>query len=442
MPLTLYELNNLVRRVIDSQMTGQYWVAAELSEARQSAGHCYMELIQNDEQLNTPVARASAKCWRSTWSRLLPKFLEAAATPPRPGMKVMLRVYPQFHEAYGFSWIVTDIDPTYTLGDMARRRRQIVMRLKEEGVFDLNRQLPLPLFCQRIAVISSQTAAGWGDFRRQLVANACRLRFRVELFPAVMQGESVEESVIQALNAVNDRIDDFDCVVIIRGGGAASDLSGFDSLLLAENIANFPLPVITGIGHERDETVADMVAHTKVKTPTAAAALLIDNLKQVSDRLLEAERIIRDSVARRLQTERQTLDRLKKVIPTLFQLATQRQRTRLDRLSISLASAARTAIERQRNRLALVSGRLPSAARRLAEQKRYQLSMLSQRAQTLDPQLLLARGYSMTTLNGRILTSASQLKPGDVIETRLREGKVQSRVVEMKNEELEMKNEE
>lgn len=428
MPLTLYELNNIVRRVIDSQMTDEYWVTAELSEARQSAGHCYMELIQKDEEMNTPIARASAKCWRSTWSRLLPKFLEAAGTAPRPGMMVMLRVYPQFHEAYGFSWIVTDIDPTYTLGDMARRRQQIVSQLKEEGVFDLNRQLPMPLFCQRIAVISSQTAAGWGDFRRQLIANAYRLRFRVELFPAVMQGESVEESVIQALNAVNDRIDDFDCVVIIRGGGAASDLSGFDSLMLAENIANFPLPVITGIGHERDETVCDMVAHTKVKTPTAAAALLIENLKRVSDRLMEAERIIRDCVARRLDTERQTIDRLRKLIPTLFQLATQRQRTRLDRLSIGLASAARTAMERQKNRLAILSSRLPSAAMRLAEQKRYRLGMLSQRAQMLDPQLLLARGYSMTTLDGHILTDASQLKPGDVVETRLRKGKVRSRV--------------
>lgn len=429
MPLTLYELNNLVRRVIDSQMTDQYWVTAELSEARQSAGHCYMELIQKDEEQNTPIARASAKCWRSTWSRLLPKFLDTAGTAPRQGMQVMLRVYPQFHEAYGFSWIVTDIDPTYTLGDMARRRQQIVSQLKEEGVFDLNRQLPLPLFCQRIAVISSQTAAGWGDFRRQLIGNAYRLRFRVELFPAVMQGESVEESVIQALNAVNERIDDFDCVVIIRGGGAASDLSGFDSLLLAENIANFPLPVITGIGHERDETVADMVAHTKVKTPTAAAALLIDNLRGVSDRLLNAERQIRDCVARRLQTERQTIDRLRKIIPTLFQLATERQRKRLDRLSLTLSAAARTMIERQRNRLAMTAGRLPSAALRLADGKRHRLSMLAQRAEMLDPQLLLARGYSMTTLNGRIVTSADELRPGDVIETRLRQGKARSRVI-------------
>ena len=429
MPLTLYELNNLVRRVIDSQMTDQYWVTAELSEARQSAGHCYMELIQKDEEQNTPIARASAKCWRSTWSRLLPKFLDTAGTAPRQGMQVMLRVYPQFHEAYGFSWIVTDIDPTYTLGDMARRRQQIVSQLKEEGVFDLNRQLPLPLFCQRIAVISSQTAAGWGDFRRQLIGNAYRLRFRMELFPAVMQGESVEESVIQALNAVNDRIDDFDCVVIIRGGGAASDLSGFDSLLLAENIANFPLPVITGIGHERDETVADMVAHTKVKTPTAAAALLIDNLRGVSDRLLNAERQISDCVARRLQTERQIIDRLRKIIPTLFQLATERQRKRLDRLSLTLSAAARTMIERQRNRLAMTAGRLPSAALRLADEKRHRLSILAQRAEMLDPQLLLARGYSMTTLNGRIVTSADELRPGDVIETRLRQGKVRSRVI-------------
>ena len=427
-PLTLYELNNLVRRVIDSQMADQYWVTAELSEARQSAGHCYMELIQKDELQNTPVARASAKCWRSVWSRLLPKFLEATGTPPRPGMTVMLRVYPQFHEAYGFSWIVTDIDPTYTLGDMARRRQQIIGQLKAEGVFDLNRQLSLPLFAQRIAVISSRTAAGWGDFSRQLIGNAFRLRFRVELFHAVLQGESVEESVVAALNAIYERQDEFDCVVIIRGGGAVSDLSGFDSLQLAENIAQFPLPVITGIGHERDETVADMVAHTKVKTPTAAAALLIDNLKRVSDWLQNAERTIADSVKRRLETERQTISRLQKLIPTLFQLATSRQRSRLERLSVSLSAAVGAMIERQRSRVAMTQSRLQPAARRTAELKRHRLSMLAQRVETLDPERLLARGYSMTLCHGRVITDASRLRPGDVIQTKLRQGVVESRV--------------
>ena len=240
---------------------------------------------------------------------------------PRAGMKVLMKVYPQFHEAYGFSWIVTDIDPTYTLGDMARRRQEIVRRLKEEGVFDLNKQLPLPLFAQRIAVVSSQTAAGLGDFCQQLTHNGYGFAFTIELFTATMQGEGVEQSVVAALNDIYGRADRFDCVVIIRGGGATSDLSGFDSLMLAENIANFPLPVITGIGHDRDETVADMVAHTRVKTPTAAAALLIDNLKAVADRIDTAARRIHDNTRLLMQRETQRLDRITHLIPTYSLLA-------------------------------------------------------------------------------------------------------------------------
>jgi len=200
-------------------------------------------------------------------------------------MKVLLKVYPQFHESYGFSWIVTDIDPSFTLGDMQRRRLEIIRTLKEEGVFDLNRELTLSAFAQRIAVISSENAAGYGDFSNQLAMNQYGFSFKTTLFEAVMQGERVEASVIEALDTVNRYRDNYDCVVIIRGGGATSDLSGFDTLPLAENIANFPLPVITGIGHDRDESVIDLIAHTRVKTPTAAAAFLIDNLKHTADRI-------------------------------------------------------------------------------------------------------------------------------------------------------------
>ena len=276
---TLYELNQLVRETLETEMPDEYWVEAELSECRESRGHCYLELIQKEELTNTPIARASAKCWANSWTVIHPYFERTAGQALHAGMKVLLKVYPQFHEAFGFSWIVTDIDPTYTIGDSARRRQEIIRQLKEEGVFDLQRELSLPLFAQRIAVITSETAAGYGDFLNQLQQNEYGFCFEVTLFPAIMQGEQVEQSVINALNQIHaemsDNNDVFDVVVMIRGGGATSDMSGFDTLALAENVANFPIPIITGIGHERDECILDMISHTRMKTPTAAAAFLI-----------------------------------------------------------------------------------------------------------------------------------------------------------------------
>ena len=295
--LTLLELNRLVREVIESEMPNEYWVEAELSECRESRGHCYMELIQKDERSATPVAKASAKCWASKWVLIRPYFERTTNQRLSAGMKVLLKVYPQFHEAFGFSWIVTDIDPTYTLGDMARKRQEIIRQLKEEGVFDLQKELELPLFCQHIAVISSETAAGYGDFCNQLVDNPYGFLFTTQLFPAIMQGEGTEQSIISALERIFNaqctmHHAPFDCVVIIRGGGATSDMSGFDTLALAENVANFPIPIITGIGHDRDESVLDMVSHTRVKTPTAAAAFLISHLKDVLDTLDDSQQRI------------------------------------------------------------------------------------------------------------------------------------------------------
>ena len=301
--LTLYELNLLVRQAIERSLPDDYWVEAELAEIREVGGNCYMEFIQKGLDGNTPVAKASAKCWRSTWRQLKTSFENVTERTLSAGMKILVKAYPQFHELYGYSLIVTDIDPVFTLGDMERKRREIIRVLIEEGVIDLNKELPLSAFAQNIAVISAKNAAGYGDFCNQLEHNLYGFKFNVVLFEAVMQGEKIESSIIDALNRIYARKESFDCVVIIRGGGATSDLSGFDSLLLAENVANFPLPVITGIGHERDQTVLDMIAHTRVKTPTAAAALLIDNLKTVSDYITEMQdRIIR-SVTMRMERE-------------------------------------------------------------------------------------------------------------------------------------------
>lgn len=427
--LSLLELNSLVRRVIEQSMGREYWVEAELAECRESRGHCYMELVQKDERTNTPVARASAKCWRNTWLMVQPHFVRATGQQLHAGLKVRLRVYAQFHEAFGFSWIVTDIDPTFTLGDMARRRQEIVRQLKEEGVFDLQRELSLPLFCQHIAVISAASAAGYGDFVRQLHDNEYGFRFDVTLFPAVMQGEQVEQSVIAALNEIYSQPSSFDCVVIIRGGGSTSDLSGFDTLALAENVAQYPLPIITGIGHDRDESVLDMVSHLRVKTPTAAAAFLISHLKQVSDRIDSCEERIVHYMQTTMEVERLRLARLSERIPTLFSLVSTRHQARLDQLSQRLSSAIAQRLEREQGRYPVLWARLSAAAERHLLRQQHQLELLQQRTASLDPALLLQRGYSITLHKGKAVRRASGLQPGDEIETRLAEGTVRSQVI-------------
>lgn len=379
---SLYALNALVHEAVSNALPDEYWVEAELAECRERNGHCYMELVEKDERSNSPIAKASAKCWRQIWTLLHATFLRATGQPLRAGMKVLLRVYPQFHEAYGFSWIVSDIDPTYTIGDLARRRQEIIKTLKAQGVFDLQRELRLSPFAQRIAVISAESAAGYGDFCRQLLDNEYNLQFHTELFPAIMQGERVEQSVIQALNLINNRIDDFDAVVIIRGGGATSDMSGFDTLPLAENVANFPLPIITGIGHDRDECVLDMVSHTRVKTPTAAATLLITHLCNTLQQVADAENVIAHYALDRLQRHRLQL----KHITTL----------------------------------------LPHLAQRLMTEAHHSLERIQLKLEGYDPQLLLQRGYSITLHNGQIVKSPQDVKSGDEIETRLKQGTIKS----------------
>lgn len=424
--LKLSELNGLVRSTIESVLTDEYWVEAEISEARESRGHCYMELIEKDVRSNTPVARASAKCWRQTWALLRPYFERTTGQTLHAGMKVLLRVYAQFHEAYGFSWIVTDIDPTYTLGDMARKRLEIIRQLKEEGVFELNKELELPLFTQRIAVISSNTAAGYGDFCNQLDENEYGYKFKISLFAAIMQGEQVEQSIIAALNRINEQIDDYDCVVMIRGGGSTSDLSGFDTLALAENVANFPLPVITGIGHERDESVLDLIAHTKVKTPTAAAALLINRLRSVEERIDSCRERITRTVTGHINSEKQRLAAISGRIPALFSVVKTRHEARLDMMAQRLKGAAGNRINAKKHQIDIMEQNiLPLAERRLTA-ARHRLEILEQRAKALDPTLLLRRGYSITLYNGRAVRDASSLKKGDKIETRLENGTIKS----------------
>lgn len=424
--LSLYELNSLVREAIETTLTQEYWVEAELSECRESHGHCYMELIEKDSSSNTPIARASAKCWRSTWMMLRPYFERVTGRQLAKGMKVLLKVYPQFHEQYGFSWIVTDINPEFTLGDMAHRRQEIIRQLKQEGVFDLQKELVIPMFAQRIAVISSATAAGYGDFCNQLSDNEYGFVFHTELFTAIMQGERVEESIIAALDRINERTDDFDVVVIIRGGGGTADFSGFDTLALAENVANFPLPIITGIGHERDECILDMVSNTRVKTPTAAAAMLIDNLARVYTFLQNAESTIAGCIGHVLDYEKMRLDRLVRQIPLLFSMVRTREEARLDGALQSIRSASDAYMHGRNVSLATLERLFQNASMHVLDRHNSQLRQLELQLRTLDPKRMLRYGYSITRINGHAVRDARDLKAGDEIVTTLDKGTIKS----------------
>lgn len=430
--LTLFELNTLVRDTLALEMPDEYWVEAELSEAREVRGHCYMELIQKEEGSNTPVAKASAKCWANTWQLVKPHFMRITGQQIHAGMKVMLKVFAQFHESYGFSWIVTDIDPTYTMGDMARKRQEIIRLLKEEGVFELQKELQLPMFCQRVAVISSANAAGYGDFVNQLENNEYDFRFHTQLFPATMQGEGVEQSVILALEKIykmhlgfknNEK---FDCVVIIRGGGATSDLSGFDTLALAENVANYPIPIITGIGHERDESVLDMVSHTRVKTPTAAAAFLINHLKVVLDLIEDAEQRISSKVRQQMDVQKIRLLHYSQQIPSLFSLVKTRQEACIDRLQNNLLLSISSRLQEEHHVLDIVSHNIQPVLERKILREGHLLELMKEKVEALNPELLLQRGYSITSANGKVVKDGSLLKTGDELETRLAKGTVRS----------------
>ena len=433
--LTLYELNQLVREVIESEMPNEYWVEAELSECRESRGHCYMELIQKDEQTTTPIAKASAKCWANKWMLIRPGFERTTGQRLHAGMKILLKVYAQFHEAYGFSWIVTDIDPAYTLGDMARKRQEIIRQLKAEGVFDLQKELQLPLFCQHIAVISSETAAGYGDFCNQLADNPYGFKFCTQLFPAIMQGEGVEQSIIAALERIysltsylSPPTSDFDCVVIIRGGGATSDMSGFDTLALAENVANFPLPIITGIGHDRDESILDMVSHIRVKTPTAAASLLIDHLKTVLDAINESQTRLAHYTQQKLSILNVQLSTIAETLPRIFSTVKTRQEARLDALNSRLVNHVQQTIISGKLSIVDIEKQLPLLLDRRLMAEKHRLQLIEEKTKNLDPALLLKRGYSITLKDGKAVRDASTLHPGDTIETHLVNGTIHSTV--------------
>ena len=406
--ITLLELNGRVKSTLQFEMPDAYWVQAEISSISPSGqGHCYLELVQKDATGRNFLAKAKANIWRGTWLKLKPYFEAETGESLKVGMKVLLQVTVTFHEVYGYSLVVQDIDPTYTMGDMARRRKEILEQLAKDGVIGLNQELEIPVLPNRIAVISSATAAGWGDFRDQLANNIYGFRFYVKLFPALMQGDDVERSVIAALDAVASRSDEFDIVVIIRGGGAVSELSCFDSYNIAYNIANFPLPVITGIGHERDDTVADVVAHTKVKTPTAAAEFIINRVFDSASELENMTRRMSDAIAERMNSENIRIERLSQKLPSLFAVLKTRQEQILETIWIRSQNGVRNLLTAQSHKLEIWDKSIAAA----------------------DPVTILKRGYSLTRLNGRVVKGASELKKGDRLTTAFADGSVESEII-------------
>lgn len=405
--LSLYELGRLIRRTLNEGLPDAYWVQAELSEVREAYnGHCYIELVQKANRAGVLLAKARGTIWANIYKMLKPYFENATGQRFMAGIKVLLQVSVEYHEQYGLSLTVHDIDPTYTLGDMARRRREILMQLEEEGVLTLNKELPMPTLPQRIAVISAAGAAGYGDFCDQLMGNPYGFVFYPKLFPAVMQGDRVEETVIAALDCIAAERDEWDVVVIIRGGGATSDLSGFDTYPLAANCAQFPLPIITGIGHERDDTVLDMVAHTRVKTPTAAAEHLIAVLSDAVAALDTLVASLTTHVTECIHREETRLQQIATRLPSLFALAQTRQQHRIEQIESKLKVVGANCLVRQQHRLQLIEKIIEGAS----------------------PAHILQRGYSITRCDGRVVRNAASLPESAVLTTEFAEGEVSSTV--------------
>lgn len=449
--MSLFELNARVHAVVEHSMRTPFWVTAELSEVRTASnGHCYVEFVQKDEGSGALVAKARGIIWRSNYRLISDHFRRTTGRLLGVGIKVMVEVTVNFHELYGYSLNVININPTYTMGDLALRRREIINQLKDDGVMELNKELPLPAIISRVAIISSPTAAGYGDFCDQLEQSG--LPFTTRLFPATMQGDQVEESVIHALDLIAAEEEQWDVVVIIRGGGAATDLGGFDSYLLASNVAQFPLPVLTGIGHERDDTIVDLVAHTRLKTPTAVAAFLIDSRKGEQARLDGLKERLTRNVTQRLTAERQRMDacgnrltlaatshmhlqhnRFQSVAHRFHLAATayfSLQRQWLLRREARLEVLALQCLQVEHQRLQRCPQRLQAALMSRLAEERHKHEMIARSLKLAGPERILQMGFSITLKDGHAVSSASDLHEGDRITTVMADGKLTSVVTD------------
>ena len=403
--ITLRELQRRVKSALEGQFALPLWVSAEISEIKVNySGHCYLELVEKGGDNGVPTAQARAVVWRSNYPRIAGYFEAETGQRLAAGIKILAKALVTYHELYGFSLQITDIDPSYTLGDMERQRQQTIAQLQQEGVWDMNREAPMPAVVQRVAIVSSANAAGYQDFCKELARSV--YRFELTLFDAFMQGEAAEESIIEALCNVAARPEKFDAVVLIRGGGSRSDLNCFNAYRLCAHVAQFPLPVVTGIGHDKDTSVADMVAHTALKTPTAVAGWLVERMDTIDAWLDNAALQLRDNV---LVTSRAQELRLQELSSHLLFHAKGLLRQRgmaLEQMRETLAASAGNFLARQASRLGnaaeLVAGR--------------------------SPERILRLGFAIVRTDGKAVFSAAQVGKGDTLDIEVADGRIEGTV--------------
>lgn len=377
---SLKELCDWIQEIVENDLPNRYWVCAEIA-SMSVRGHCYMELVEKAEN-GILAAKVRATCWNNVHHLLSAYFVQETGQSLHVGLQVMLEVSVEFHAVYGLSLNVWNIDPTYTLGDLAKQRQATIQQLTEDGVMDLQKALQIPSLPRRVAVISSADAAGYGDFCDQLKHNRFGFKFHVQLYPAVVQGDNAARSVVQALNSIAALEEEWDVVVIIRGGGATTDMTCFDDYNLASHCAQFPLPIIAGIGHTRDVSVVDMVVHTSVKTPTAAAEWLIECVAQ--------------------------------------------QVERVSNWMLRLQRAAQNAVYREQNHLSLYEQRIINAVHGKALSERGKLDFWLKTIELHSPERIFKMGYSLTTVNGKLVRHQREVNQGDILETHLHDGVIQS----------------
>lgn len=450
--VSLFELNQQIKVALKESFPGSVWIRAEIAELRENRnGHCYLDLVEKDEATNQVVARIRAMIWSYTYRMLKPFFETTTGQPFTEGIKVLIQGAVEFQELFGMSFTIRDIDPAYTLGDIEQGRLKVIQQLENEGVLSMNKEIPLPLVPQKIAIISSPTAAGYGDFIHQLESNSYGIKFYHKLFPAIMQGEKAPTSIAEAFDKIFEFAHFFDVVVLIRGGGASVDLLCFDDYWLCYNITQFPIPVLTGIGHERDLSVADIVAHTNLKTPTAVAEFLINGAGEALNIFNELAQHLKNIVKEKLNYHHQTTDRLRHHIkPLTQQLLTlkkhqlivltervphrthstiKREHQQLDRWEKLAEQLPSHLIKNKKKDLMILQNKLVLQSQFIIKDQKKRVELLAKENQLNDPINILNKGFTLTYLDDQPIKDGADLINDMEISTRFRDGVVKSRII-------------
>lgn len=457
--LSLTEFNNLLRDIIEANFPDELWIVAEISELNVNArGHCYIDFIERDALSGKINARQRATVWAFQYQLVRDHFEGVTGQELVPGLKVLVNVRINYHVLYGLSLNVVDIDPTYTIGDQARHREQILARLEEEGVLDMNQQTDMAEVPQRIAVISSETAAGYGDFVEHLINNPAKYNFQVDLFSSVMQGDRTSISVVAALDAIYQREDDFDVVLIIRGGGARSELVAFDDYEMAFMISQSPIPVLTGIGHERDQSVADLVAWHAFKTPTAVADFLLDRCasfeQKINDLANQSQMLVQNAVEQHrsnidkqqlillssaksyVDAKNYSLQRQSQKMVYIFKQQLQESKSTLRSLSNNTQQVVLLYNERKVMHFDKFHSQLAFVTHNYFSNQYHDLAIKQEVAQGYSPSRILKSGYGYVTKEGKRVSNVSHVQQGDLIKIAFVDGIVQGGVTNVEGKEF------